>query len=261
MIGARPSDSSSMMSSFGSAMNAIASASICCSPPEMSPARWSRWSRSRGKRCSISSRAAVTRASSSLNSHEAARKCSATVSVGNTAFPPGTCTIPSCAPVTGSAWVMSRPSKKMRPPTGSTTPAMARNSVDLPAPFVPSRATISPSCTSMFDPEEHLHTVVRHVDVAAEQQRARACLQAGAAQLGGESQVLERPVGVVGHEAVRGPEDQPADDPVADRGRDAPPDPVHVGDTDDGDDDEEQPGPEQDEHGAERERQGAHACR
>ena len=38
MIGASPSDSSSASSTFGSRPRARASDSICCSPPEQSPA-------------------------------------------------------------------------------------------------------------------------------------------------------------------------------------------------------------------------------
>jgi hypothetical protein len=39
-IGARPSDISSAMSSFGETASARPSDSICCSPPERLPARW-----------------------------------------------------------------------------------------------------------------------------------------------------------------------------------------------------------------------------
>ena len=47
--GARPSDSSSIISSFGLAMKAMPRASICCSPPDRLPAIWSLRSRRRGK--------------------------------------------------------------------------------------------------------------------------------------------------------------------------------------------------------------------
>ena len=40
MVGARPSDSSSIMSSSGRVMSAPPRASICCSPPERLPAIW-----------------------------------------------------------------------------------------------------------------------------------------------------------------------------------------------------------------------------
>ena len=49
IVGARPSDSSSIMSSVGFAMNAMPRASICCSPPDRLPAIWSLRSRRRGK--------------------------------------------------------------------------------------------------------------------------------------------------------------------------------------------------------------------
>ncbi len=47
---------------------------------------------------------------------------------------------------------MSRPSNTMAPFVASTRPAIDLTSVDLPAPFVPSSATISPSSTSKFTP-------------------------------------------------------------------------------------------------------------
>ncbi len=56
--------------------------------------------------------------------------------------------MPMAAISFGGAWVMSRPSKMTAPLSHSTTPQMAFSSVDLPAPFVPSRATISPSSIS-----------------------------------------------------------------------------------------------------------------
>ena len=69
---------------------------------------------------------------------------------------------------------MSRPSKKIDPPMGSTTPDTAFSSVDLPAPFVPSRATHSPGADVEVDAEEHLHLVVGDLDAAAGEQRALA---------------------------------------------------------------------------------------
>ena len=48
---------------------------------------------------------------------------------------------------------MSRPSKTMVPAPGSTEPLIALRRVDLPAPFVPRRATISPSRTSKSTPK------------------------------------------------------------------------------------------------------------
>jgi hypothetical protein len=85
-------------------------------------------------------------------SHPASRRFSATVSDGKTPWPPGTCVTPRAAISSGGVWVMSRPSKTMAPPLASTSPEMARSSVDFPAPFVPRRATISPSSTSKSTP-------------------------------------------------------------------------------------------------------------
>ena len=48
-VGARPSDGSSSISSFGSLISARPTASICRSPPDMVPARWLRRSFSFGK--------------------------------------------------------------------------------------------------------------------------------------------------------------------------------------------------------------------
>ena len=47
---------------------------------------------------------------------------------------------------------MSRPSKTMRPLDGGSSPAMAFSTVDLPAPLVPRRASISLRSTSMCTP-------------------------------------------------------------------------------------------------------------
>ena len=59
-VGARPSESSSMSSSFGSGMRAWLTASICCSPPDRLPACWSMRSASRGNRASTRSSASRT---------------------------------------------------------------------------------------------------------------------------------------------------------------------------------------------------------
>jgi hypothetical protein len=90
MVGARPRDSSSIMSSFGRAMKAWPRASICCSPPERLPAIWSS-ARAGSGRARATSRWPPRRRSGSLrNSQPASRRFSATVSVGNTPLPPGT---------------------------------------------------------------------------------------------------------------------------------------------------------------------------
>ena len=73
---------------------------------------------------------------------------SATVWFGNSASPPGTWTMPIATRISGSVSVMVRPFMRTTPRSGSTSPLIARSSVDLPAPFVPSSASTSPRCTS-----------------------------------------------------------------------------------------------------------------
>ena len=148
MTGARPSDSSSMHSSWGRARKAMPSASICCWPPDRLAAGSSwRW-RSTGNRSSTWSVRARSSAPLRRSSQPATRRFSPTVRLGNTPWPPGTWVMPKAAISLGGAWVMSRPSKITAPLSASTTPQMALSSVDLPAPLVPSRATISPSSIS-----------------------------------------------------------------------------------------------------------------
>ena len=64
--------------------------------------------------------------------------------------PPGIWATPSDAIFTGEVPVTSRPSRRTFPPLGGVSPVMARSSVDLPAPLVPSTARTSPSSTSML---------------------------------------------------------------------------------------------------------------
>src|SRR5581483_11573661 len=147
ITGARPSDSSSIISSFGRAMNACPSDSICCSPPDRLPACWSSRSPRIGNVSKRRRRASAMYSRSSLYSQPASSRFSRTVSVGKIDFPPGMSTMPSCAVSSGSRCVMSLPSKNTAPARGCTSPDTAFSSVDLPAPFVPSSATSSPSAT------------------------------------------------------------------------------------------------------------------
>src|SRR6201996_3771479 len=56
-------------------------------------------------------------------------------------------TMPAAQMRCGARPVMSRPSKEIRPASGRWKPAMAANSVVLPAPLGPIRPTISPAFT------------------------------------------------------------------------------------------------------------------
>ena len=102
-----------------------------------------------GKAASASAIMSSSRSPRRRPCHAAARRFSSTRRFGKMPSPPGTCATPRRAISSGGRWVMSRPSKTMAPWSASTTPPIARSRVDLPAPLVPSRATISPSPTSM----------------------------------------------------------------------------------------------------------------
>ncbi len=148
-MGASPSDSSSISSSRGLVIIAMASASICCWPPDRFRARTARCSARAGNDARASAISCASLPPARRPGQAAARRFSATLSVGKMPSPPGTCAMPSRAISSGGTWVMSCPSKTTAPPLASTTPPMARSSVDLPAPFAPSSATISPSAISM----------------------------------------------------------------------------------------------------------------
>jgi hypothetical protein len=66
--------------------------------------------------------------------------------------PSGACAILSRAISWVGSCVMSRPAKVMRPSRARGLPKIVIISVDLPAPFAPISATISPSATSMSTP-------------------------------------------------------------------------------------------------------------
>ncbi len=61
--------------------------------------------------------------------------------------PSGTCTTPRPTMSHGVCRVMSSPSARMLPEVGRTTPETADRVEVLPAPLLPSTATISPSPT------------------------------------------------------------------------------------------------------------------
>ncbi len=66
--------------------------------------------------------------------------------------PSGACAILSRAISCVGNWVMSRPAKVMWPSRARGLPKIVIISVDLPAPFAPMSATISPSPTSTSTP-------------------------------------------------------------------------------------------------------------
>ena len=137
MTGASPRLISSSSSSFGLRLSARAIASICCSPPDSSPAFLARSGRSAGKWSNAASVSPTVRRPSS-------RKCSATVSPKKMPRSCGTWAMPSRARAVGVTPARSAPASRTAPSAGLSSPEMARSVVVLPAPFAPSSATTSP---------------------------------------------------------------------------------------------------------------------
>ena len=140
MTGARPRLISSSISSFGLRDRARAIASICCSPPESSPAFRFCSCRSAGKCANAVSISAGVPVPSR-------RKCSATVSPKKMPRSCGTCAMPRSARVVGLTPSRSAPARRTAPDAGFSKPDIARRVVVFPAPFAPSSATTSPAPT------------------------------------------------------------------------------------------------------------------
>ncbi len=135
-------------------------ASICCSPPDRSPA--SCWYRSRRPGGTAASTRALrprpTPAPFAAWSSRPGTEVSFTVSVEEHRLrPPGIITMPcSTIDVGRPCWARRPPSKSTSPWTPARRPVMTLNSVDFPAPLVPRRATISPSLDGEVQAEEDL---------------------------------------------------------------------------------------------------------
>src|ERR1051326_5925048 len=88
----------------------------------------------------------------SLRMSEPRRMFSLTVSCEKTCRPSGTNDSPSRAMVSGERPTTDWPSSLMVPWLGASAPAIAIIVVDLPAPFGPTRTTISPLSTRKLTP-------------------------------------------------------------------------------------------------------------
>ena len=106
-VGARPSESSSIMSTLGLTMSAMASESICCSPPERLPACWwARWRRI-GNRSMTRALASATARWSLRIIQVPRRTFSSTERVGKTPRPPGMSERPRRATVSAGSPVIA----------------------------------------------------------------------------------------------------------------------------------------------------------
>ncbi len=88
--------------------------------------------------------------------------------------PSGTSEMPSSTRACGGSRPISSPSNRTSPDVTGTLPATAPSSVDLPAPFAPMIASVSPSSTSQADAEERLEVPVEAVDALEAEQRQGA---------------------------------------------------------------------------------------
>ena len=139
--GASPVVGSSSISSRGRAISARPTASICCSPPLRVPACW---------RCrSCKPREEVVhelerRTDRAAGDTRPGRGCSSGSSPGTGAARPERTRSPRARSRWAGRRVRSFPSRTTRPAIGGSSPAIARKSVVLPAPFEPTIATASP---------------------------------------------------------------------------------------------------------------------
>ena len=150
MSGARPCESSSTSSSSGAQASAEPIASIWRSPPERYPASRSRRRASTGK---YSQTASASLRASAPGRGTTASMFSTTVRFSKTLLRSGTSVIPREVIRCGGRFSMRWPRYSIDPSVtrASSTPRnpeIARSVVVLPAPLVPSSATIEPSGTS-----------------------------------------------------------------------------------------------------------------
>src|SRR5262245_10888289 len=150
-LGARPSDGSSSSIILGRAISARLIASICCSPPDSAPARWSARALRTGKYSWTISRSRAT-PSASVRVYAPMRRFSRTDRNGNTSLPSGTWLKPSLTTWSGSIRWISRPLKTTVPFCGSMTPDTVLRIVVLPAPLAPRMVTMFPAGTAKLTP-------------------------------------------------------------------------------------------------------------
>src|SRR6185503_10852303 len=143
--GASPAEGSSSSSSFGPDMSARPMAHICCSPPDIVPAAWPRFSLRRGKSAyTCARRSAYWR----REVNAPMRRFSSAVRRGKRRRFSGTCAMPRPTTSYAGRRAIEAPSKTTSPRVGSISLEMRRSSVVLPAPLGPITATDSPARTS-----------------------------------------------------------------------------------------------------------------
>ncbi len=151
VLGSRPIEGSSRSTTCGLTMSERANSTCFCCPPDSRPASCFQRSPTMGKRfCTNATRSATFSLSRSVYAPRST--FSATVISRNTLCPWSTWASPeesiSCGP-----WpVTSRPPTRMRPERGLSSPLATLSTVDLPAPFGPTRHTTVDAGTLMVSP-------------------------------------------------------------------------------------------------------------
>ena len=132
-------------------IKALATASICCSPPDRVPPSCHSLSFRRGniENTRSSSSGILSR---SLRQYVASLRFSWTVRFAKIPRPSGTWAIPASTMLCGARVVSSVSRSLIDPVVCFTSPEIALSVVDLPAPFAPIKVTICPSSTSMEIP-------------------------------------------------------------------------------------------------------------
>jgi hypothetical protein len=149
-FGDSPAEGSSSISTRGSVSSARAAASICRCPPDSVPASTPGRAARSGN---ISNIAAIRPARAGFGSSSAAiSRFSRMLSRVKMFSVCGTKPSPRRTRSCGEAPVISAPSSRTVPPITGTSPITALISVDLPAPFGPRIASVSPAATPRLAP-------------------------------------------------------------------------------------------------------------
>src|SRR5690606_38399858 len=151
VLGSRPIDGSSSSTTSGLTMSERANSTCFCCPPDSRPASCFHRSPTMGKRfCTNATRSAIFCLSRRVYAPRST--FSATVISRNTLWPWSTCARPDCSISCGPWPVTSRPPTRTRPERGLSSPLATLSTVDLPAPFGPTRHTTVAAGTRIVRP-------------------------------------------------------------------------------------------------------------
>ena len=145
-MGLKPREGSSSMRISGRFIMARPIASICCSPPLKEPALWPCRDLRTGKSPKAFSRDSST-CVLALGRYAPSLRFSRTVRLEKSRLPSGTWEIPASTTSCGFRNVTGLSERSISPLATRLMPEMVLSSVDLPAPFAPTRDTMLPFST------------------------------------------------------------------------------------------------------------------